>query len=235
MLSKGIGRSSVKDQPDERRHGMSHVVFLDTETTGLDPRTEDVFEVAIINQAGSEHVFNIQPRRAVVERMHPKAVEVNRYHERVGTGWLWDYTEPALDRIRDLLDGVHICGAVPDFDTRFLTALYWRFGQEPPRWHYHLIDIEAMAVGYLHGRNGPKCKACGHRTPEHGASGCAADDEAAMGGCDCPWTGLSLPWDSDDLSRAVGVEPPSEDERHTALGDARWVKRLYENITGASS
>lgn len=43
---------------------------------------------------------------------------------------------------------------------------------------------------------------------------------------------IGLPWKSDDLSRACGVEPPTEDERHTALGDARWVMRLYDAITG---
>jgi hypothetical protein len=210
------------------------IVFLDTETTGLDERVEDVFEVAIIGRH-AEHEFRIRPRRAVVERMHPKAAEVNRYVERTAprTGWLWDDTDTALDRMRGLLEGVHICGAVPDFDARHLTALYRRFGQEPPRWHYHLIDIEAMAVGYIHGHNGPRCKACGHRTGDHGVHGCAEDDEAAMGGCECPWTGLSLPWDSDDLSRACGVQPPAEEDRHTALGDARWVKRLYEAITAA--
>ena len=188
---------------------MSSVVFLDTETTGLDPFTEDVFEVAIVTQDGGEHTFRLRPRRAVVERMHPKAAEVNRYHERTRSGgWLWDYAELALDRLKTVLTGVHICGAVPDFDTRHLTALYTRFGIEPPRWHYHLIDIEAMAVGYLHGRR-------------------------SMSKAGIP--DLSLPWKSDDLSRAVGVEPPADADRHTALGDARWVKRMYDAMTGGVS
>lgn len=34
-----------------------------------------------------------------------------------------------------------------------------------------------------------RCQDCGHRAEEHGPSGCAADDEAAMGGCDCERTG----------------------------------------------
>lgn len=38
------------------------------------------------------------------------------------------------------------------------------------------------------------------------------------------------PWKSEDLSRRVGVEPPGEDERHTALGDARWAERIYNAI-----
>ena len=30
-----------------------------------------------------------------------------------------------------------------------------------------------------------RCGACGHPWSEHGRDGCADDDEAAMGGCDC--------------------------------------------------
>lgn len=180
---------------------MSGLVFLDTETTGLDERFEDVFEVGLIREDGEEMVFRIEPRGEVVRSMHAKAAEVNRYHERIADPeWRWHHPEKALHSLYDELDGVHICGAVPDFDARHLTALYRRFAMEPPRWHYHLIDIEAMAVGWLYGTDPP--------------------------------TVTDLPWDSDALSLACGVKPPADDERHTALGDARWCKRLYEAITG---
>ena len=184
---------------------MSTLVALDTETTGLDPTTEDVFEVAIVDIERPEDgqwVWRFEPRPEVVAAMHPKALAVNRYHERIAEpGWRWAPAS-SLEVIYNALDGAHIVGAVPDFDTRHLTSLYRRFGMEPPRWHYHLIDVEAMAVGWLHG--------IGHPAMQH----------------------LALPWRSDDLSRACGVEPPAEHERHTALGDARWVGRLYRHLTG---
>jgi hypothetical protein len=41
-----------------------------------------------------------------------------------------------------------------------------------------------------------------------------------------------LPINSDEISLMVGVEPPSEAERHTALGDARWVERVWEKVVG---
>ena len=41
-----------------------------------------------------------------------------------------------------------------------------------------------------------------------------------------------LPWRSDDLTRLIGVEPPGEDERHTALGDARWAMRAWDAVMG---
>ncbi len=37
-----------------------------------------------------------------------------------------------------------------------------------------------------------------------------------------------LPWSSRVLSRAVGVEPPGPDVTHTALGDARWARDVYD-------
>lgn len=40
-----------------------------------------------------------------------------------------------------------------------------------------------------------------------------------------------LPWDSEVLSRAVGVDPDRFD-RHTALGDALWAKAIYEAVLG---
>lgn len=41
-----------------------------------------------------------------------------------------------------------------------------------------------------------------------------------------------LPIDTDEMSLRIGVEPPSESERHTALGDARWVERMWEKVVG---
>jgi DNA polymerase III epsilon subunit-like protein len=34
------------------------------------------------------------------------------------------------------------------------------------------------------------------------------------------------------LSRQVGVEPPGPDVAHTALGDARWARDVYDAVTG---
>lgn len=42
-----------------------------------------------------------------------------------------------------------------------------------------------------------------------------------------------LPWRSDDLSCAIAVEPPGEDDRHTALGDARWALRVWDAVMGS--
>jgi hypothetical protein len=40
--------------------------------------------------------------------------------------------------------------------------------------------------------------------------------------------GIEPPWDSHDLSRRMGVPEPAPGEQHTAIGDARWAKAMYE-------
>jgi hypothetical protein len=44
-----------------------------------------------------------------------------------------------------------------------------------------------------------------------------------------------LPWRSDDLSRLIGVEPPGPEERHSALGDAKWALRAYDAVMGGGA
>ena len=182
------------------------VVFLDTETTGLDPASEEVFEIAVIDgQTGDEHVFRVEPMPEVIEKMHPKAAEVNRYHERTGASdWKWDSPHATADRLERLLTGAHIVGAVPDFDARFLAAFYQQLGYPVPRWHYHLMDIENLAYGWLL--------------------------QVAPGAAEVRDTLATLPLNSDALSLLCGVEPVPEGERHTALGDARWVMRWWNQL-----
>lgn len=40
--------------------------------------------------------------------------------------------------------------------------------------------------------------------------------------------GVRPPWQSKDLSHMLGVRPPQEGDRHTALGDARWAWAMYD-------
>lgn len=88
-------------------------------------------------------------------------------------------------------------------------------------WHYHLIDVEALAVGYLYGLK---------RSHEHEVLPPDAYDDPAVQAAIVGSSYRSLPWRSDDLSSALGVMVSDED-RHTALGDARWARRIYQAVT----
>lgn len=45
--------------------------------------------------------------------------------------------------------------------------------------------------------------------------------------------GISPPWNSEALSKLVGVDPADFD-RHTALGDARWARAIYLAVMSSS-
>ena len=187
---------------------MTAPVFIDTETLGLDPRIHRVWEVAAIVD-GTEHLW--YPALPYDAEVDPVAAQISGFHERYAEV----VTTPVpvfLDTFIELTAGRHLCGAVVSFDEERLRRLAWQWNRTP-KWHYHLIDVEALAVGYLAGVGSD------HQTwPERQAHLEPIAD---------------LPWSSDDLTKMLGLEPPSDEDRHTALGDARWAKRIYERVFGS--
>lgn len=187
------------------------LAFLDTETTGLDPFVHDPWEIAVIFREGdldTEHVFRIEPD---LTNADPKALEINRYHERTSApSWQWQERRSTAARLYGLLNGVVLIGSNPGFDAEMLTHLFGRYYAEPKPWHYRTVDIATLAAGYRYGQAG---------------SGVFGGDFAF------PTDYPQLPYKSYELSKAVGVEPPAKDVAHTALGDARWAKAVYDAVT----
>lgn len=183
---------------------MSEVVFVDCETTGLDPRRHQIWELALADDE-QEYTWYFKPDLPLAD---PMGLRVGRYYERAprtsdpSRSPYWSDPRPAAATIARALDGRHLVGAVPSFDAAFLSRFLRAQGQSPT-WHYHLIDVEALAVGYL-ARQRHQVELPPQWTP---------------------------PWKSNDLSKAVGVDPDDFD-RHTALGDARWAKAIYEAVMG---
>lgn len=178
------------------------LVFLDTETTGLS-LDDDIWEFAGIRRHpdGREielHLF-IDHDREKCARLPESFFADHRHRYRRADSVPREQAAREISRfLAPDADGgrAHVVGAVPNFDAERLALLLTEFGY-PTGWHYHLIDIENLAVGYL-ARSG---------------------DEP------------DIPWDSDEISRAIGVEPPT-DERHTAMGDARWAMAIYDRVIG---
>jgi len=191
---------------------MTAVVFLDTETTGLNPLTDHVWEVAALRcELG-------QP----AEALHFLVDNAPPGDEYLASKFAADYRARynperavvravAATRLRDIFRGrAHMVGAVPSFDAERLGVMRRLAGfDEPDPWHYHLIDVEILAVGYLRAKR------------KFGAYRPGQIEEA-----------LALPYDSNLVSRAVGVEP-DEFDRHTAMGDVLWAKAIYDAVMGA--
>lgn len=192
------------------------VVFVDTETLGLDPDHHPIWEVALILPHGEEATFHIRVTPREVSLAHPKALEIGRFEERYSEDGALPPRLVAETLHQLIRPGDHLAGAVVSFDEERLRRLLWRFDLAP-RWHYHLIDVEALAAGCLVGQF-TAIQECGANPQADGPT----VDEVKL---------AYPPWKSDDLSRAIGVDPDDFD-RHTALGDARWAKAMYEAVMG---
>lgn len=119
------------------------LLFIDTETGGLDPTRHALIEVAWATISDQEPRTLILPHdRAKID---PAAAEINGYYRRdLGDAAKWA-TDHEIATLRVALDGSTLVGANPSFDAGFL-AHDW-FPDRP--WHYRLLDIGSMAYGVL--------------------------------------------------------------------------------------
>lgn len=194
---------------------MTDIVFMDTETLGLDIDSP-IWEFAAIRRRTLEdgsheeeglHLFIHHYAEPWLTGPNALPEEFAAdYHARFNAWGAYGQSGAAELIASFLADRPHIIGAVPDFDTTRIRHQLLAPAHIPDPWHYHLIDVENLIVGYLAGR-------------------------ASRGDIDA---GLAMPpWSSDELSAAVGVDPEQFD-RHTALGDVLWVRAQWDAVMGST-
>ena len=191
--------------------------FIDTETTGLHPDLHAPWEIAVIRREpdGVESETVIQISGLDMARADPMALQIGGYYERhpmalAGRrlrGLAYVREETAAGRVEKLARDALFVGVNPAFDAAMLERMLRRNGYAPA-WHYHLIDLPALALGWLAGRYSTQNRVAGYW---------GSDDRAAL--------------KSDDLSLACGIDP-GDYERHTALGDARWTRDWHDHLLG---
>lgn len=197
-----------------------NLVFLDTETTGLNWQTCEIWEIgAIVRQPGQPDVEYAWQLRPTLRGAEPTGLRIGRYYQRSmltrhepGAAWKlfdsdeydvpgagysptdperWTLESSVAGTVAAMLDGATVVGAVPWFDERFLQLWLAKHGQAATN-HYHLVDVETLAAGALK---------------------------------------MPPPWSFDAVLAAYGLAY-DEADRHTALGDARMVRDLYDAILG---
>jgi len=195
-------------------------VYIDTETTGLDPTKHAIWEVGLITAKGDEKSWMVELTNQELADADPFALQIGGFHKRHPQGFMVEvpvnpeskgwrcrslkgaYPKAVVaEEVAKLTWGHHLVGAVVSFDEERLRLLLNSL-RIPHNWHYHLIDVEALCVGYLAGR-------------------------AEAGQSVLP---IPLPWSSKALSLAVGVDIEAF-TAHEALEDARWARALYREIT----
>jgi DNA polymerase III epsilon subunit-like protein len=198
------------------------LVFIDTETTSLRPDRR-AWEIGLIvrepGKPDTEHFWFVDADHLDLANADLMSLKIGRFfdrHPQYRPGWDGDPNDvedegDVLRQVEAITRGAHLVGAVVSFDAEVL-GNRMRANGICPSWHYHLCCVENLAVGYLSG------------SPAFGASGAGSKraEVAAL---------IQPPWKSDDLSAALGITV-SEDERHTALGDARWALRIYDAVMG---
>lgn len=134
---------------------MTRLAFVDTETTGLDPDRHEIWEVGLIIREirdiaddlvayqDTEHTWQLPVDLGRADAM---GLKIGRFHERR----IREVTEVGefVDEFCYLTRGAHLVGAVISFDEERLRRLA-RANGACPEWHYHLVDVEALAAGYL--------------------------------------------------------------------------------------
>lgn len=131
---------------------LPHLIVVDVETSGLDPHTHDVLEVAAIDLlTGDELYFVPFPTNTNWRnRASAEALGINRYFER----GIWaDECDTVTTRERwttldAMLAGNIIAGANPWFDATFIDAAM-RHHQLTPQRKHQLRDLATYAHGVL--------------------------------------------------------------------------------------
>ncbi|MEV8042422.1 hypothetical protein AB0P02_01075 [Streptomyces griseoluteus] len=190
---------------------MRPIAFVDTETTHLSAEIGEAWEVAVIlrqfeddgTHTDTEYVweFSIDP-----ETVDPEALRIGRWHKR-----------RQLPPRTDQAAFTGSTPAVPTSRTEAVEAITRLL-----RGTVLVGSNPGFDERFLRKLLGPG-NAQWHYRPYDIVQLAAVKIGAQAAG--------PLPWSSYVLSRAMGVEPPAEDVAHTALGDARWARDVYDAAT----
>ncbi len=148
------------EQTPKTGSAMKHtdLVFVDIETTGLDARTNEIIEIAVVRvrqdwQDGQPPSFTLVSEwseKIMPERMDladPASLRVSGFN---ATDWKGAKTvDVVLKRFAEHVDGAIMVAHNVAFDYEFISHKLAQCGIPNPM-HYHRLDTVSMAFAVLH-------------------------------------------------------------------------------------
>lgn len=143
-------------------HQADVLLFVDVETSGLDPDRDVITEIAWIRRQLVDHGETVDGRPITSgedssARVHhpihdPSLVpshvaDLTDYSRRIHPAEkdTWELIIALLER-HGRIDGATLVGANPAFDAAFLWRQLRRHGYSEPPWHHRLVDVEVLAM-----------------------------------------------------------------------------------------
>ena len=125
------------------------LVFVDVETTSLEPPEAEIIEIAMIRDwpDGRTEVFHYKVTPQHIETAHPKALEVNGYTPETWVGSV-PFTEIA-NTVHEWLTDCVIVGQNPQFDLKHIKHALTMAGVEKIKIGYHAIDTCGLIWEHL--------------------------------------------------------------------------------------
>lgn len=208
---------------------MTKFAIVDIETLGLNSDIHPVFEVGLIlrdieaeDTTDREFSWFLPVAPETLIFADPFALKLNGFNKRhpQGLGFI-DQKDGRVSRIAEeqgltdadkfarqfcaLTQGAIWIGSVPSFDEERLRQLVRSQGVMHD-WHYQLIDVETLAAGKIKGTH------TGKWTLEEAHA-------------------VSPPYDTKAITQLLGLDPSQyEADKHTALGDCRWARDVYDAV-----
>lgn len=130
------------------------ICYVDIETTGLSAR-DYIWELSVLRVEGTDtpnperydEAYTTFVKHDVAKaEFFPDSFRADhdaRYDPERAVG-----IEQVVRETQRLMVGCHVVGAVPNFDTEQIAAVLLKLGLQRS-WHYHLIDVETLIVGYM--------------------------------------------------------------------------------------
>jgi len=132
-----------------RKEKRRNLLFIDTETTGLDAKQNEILEIGcVLTDPTAETILQtyeakLMPRR--IETASPKALEINGYSKEAWSAEVCTEPSAVTGVLCKLAENAVTVGHNVGFDLAFLTEFLACNAVTKPPWHYHKVDTVSLA------------------------------------------------------------------------------------------